>query len=34
LQNMLGNMLKSAVGEHAVEKVGSFLEKLQQELQK
>ena len=34
LQNMLGSLIKSAVGEHAVEKVGSFLDKLQQELQK
>jgi len=34
LQNALGGLLKNAVGEHAVEKMGSFLEKLQEELQK
>jgi len=34
LQNALGGLLKSAVGEHAVEKMGAFLEKLQEELQK
>ncbi len=34
LQNTLGSLLKSTVGEHAVEKVGSFLERLQKELQK
>ena len=34
LENTLGSLIKSTVGEHAVEKVGSFLEKLQQELQK
>jgi len=34
LQSALGNMLKSAVGERALEKVGTFLERLQQEIQK
>lgn len=34
LRNTLGSLLKSAVGEQAVEKVGTFLDKLQQELQK
>jgi hypothetical protein len=34
LQNMLGGLIKNAVGEHAAEKVGTFLEKLQEELQK
>jgi len=34
LQNALGGLLKNAVGEHAVEKIGSFLEKLQEELKK
>lgn len=34
LQNTLGTLIKNAVGEHAAEKVGSFLEKLQEELKK
>ena len=34
VQDTLGSLLKSAVGEQAVEKVGSFLEKLQRELNK
>ncbi len=34
LQNMLGNLLKGAVSEQAVERVGDFLEKLRQELSK
>ena len=34
LQNMLGNLLKNAVGEQAIERVGGFLEKLRQELSK
>ncbi len=34
LQNTLGSLIKNTVGEHAAEKVGSFLEKLQRELQK
>jgi len=34
LNNTIGGIIKSAAGEHAVEKIGSFLEKLQQELQK
>jgi len=34
LQNTLGSLIKSAVGEQGLEKVGSFLEKLQKELQK
>ena len=34
LQNALGGLLKKAVGEHAVEKMGSFLEQLQKELNK
>jgi hypothetical protein len=31
---MLGNLLKGAVSEQAVERVGDFLEKLRQELSK
>ena len=34
LQNALGGLIKNAVGEHAVEKMGTFLEKLQKELKK
>ena len=34
LQNMMGGLIKNAVGERAAEKVGTFLEKLQEELQK
>ena len=34
LQSALGGLIKNAVGEHAVEKMGSFLEKLQKELEK
>ena len=34
LQNMLGNLLKNAVGEQAIERVGGFLDKLRQELSK
>jgi hypothetical protein len=34
LQNMLGNLLKGAAGERAVEKVGTFLENLQRELKR
>ncbi len=34
LQNTIGGLIKNAVGERAAEKVGTFLEKLQQELQK
>jgi hypothetical protein len=34
LQDTLGSLIKSAVGEQGLEKVGSFLEKLQKELQK
>ena len=34
LQNTIGGLIKNAVGERAAEKVGSFLEKLQEELQK
>jgi hypothetical protein len=34
LQNTIGSLIKSAVGERAAEKVGTFLEKLQEELQK
>lgn len=34
LQNTLGGLLKSAVGERGAEKIGTFLEKLQKELQK
>ena len=34
LENALGGLLKNAVGEHAVEKIGTFLEKLQDELKK
>ncbi|MFA7054732.1 MAG: hypothetical protein WC328_17080, partial [Kiritimatiellia bacterium] len=34
LQNMLGNLLKNAVGEQALERVGGFLDKLRQELSK
>ncbi len=34
LQNAVGGLIKSAVGERAAEKVGTFFEKLQKELQK
>lgn len=34
LQSVLGGLIKNAVGEHAAEKIGSFLEKLQEELKK
>jgi len=34
LQNTIGGIIKGAAGEHAVEKIGSFLEKLQDELKK
>ena len=34
LQNTIGGLIKNTVGEHAAEKVGTFLEKLQKELQK
>ena len=34
LQNTLGSLLKGAVGEQTMEKVGTFLDKLQKELQK
>lgn len=34
LQNTIGGLIRGAVGERAAEKVGSFLEKLQRELQK
>ena len=34
LQKALGKLLKSAASEHAAEKIGTFLEKLQKELQK
>jgi hypothetical protein len=34
LQSAIGRLLKNAVGEEAVEKIGTFLEKLQEELKK
>ncbi len=34
LQNALGSLIKNAVGEKAVEKIGTFLEQLQKELRK
>lgn len=34
LQNTIGSLIKNTVGEHAAEKVSTFLQKLQEELQK
>ena len=34
LQNAIGGLIQNAVGEKAVEKIGTFLEQLQKELRK